>query len=165
MDKIENLLYTLKKMYPEKNIYFGTFPSEVRPEYINSDILQKIHKYCHNKSINIGAQSGSNKLLKEISRAHSVDDIYNGIQNCFDNQIKPIVDFIFGFPTETIEDLTKTMELINWICNHGGEVRAHYFTPLPGTKYEYFTPKKIPFIIEKELGKLALNGKLKGKWN
>lgn len=164
IQKINNLLETLKKTYNNKNIFFGTFPSEVRPEYINETLLDMIHKYCNNRSINIGVQSGSNRILKEISRAHTIEDVYNHIQICFDNDIIPIVDFIFGFPFETIEDLKESLLLIKWICKHNGKIRSHFFSPLPNTKYYNLIPKNIPREISYELGRMALNGNLSGRW-
>ncbi len=162
--KIELLLRELNNKYSQKNIFFGTFPSEVRPDYVKESILDMIHKYCKNKSINIGAQSGSNKILNEISRGHNVEDVFQSIQSCFDSQITPIVDFIFGFPNETINDIEETMNLINWICKNNGKVRAHYFMPLPGTKYEHKNPTMIPKSILRKLGKMAQNGDINGKW-
>jgi hypothetical protein len=56
------------------------------------------------------------------------------------------------------------LELIDWICKNGGEVRAHYLTPLPSTAYENVVPADVHPDISKKLGKLALGGKLKGTW-
>jgi B12-binding domain/radical SAM domain protein len=163
LDKVEKLLSTLHEM-PGKNIYFGTFPSEVRPEFVNDRSVELVREYCENRSLSLGAQSGSERILKEIRRGHTVEDSINAVECCLEHEIVPAVDFIFGFPTETEEDQEKSLDLVRWICNKGGTVRAHYLTPLPGTPYASVTPTKISDKVRRELGKLALHGKLTGYW-
>jgi len=162
-DKVERLLSALHEI-PNKNIYFGTFPSEVRPEFVTEESVELIRKYCANDSLGLGAQSGSERVLKEIQRGHTVEDLISAVECCLEHEITPAVDFIFGFPTETEEDQEKSLELIRWICRKGGTVRAHYLTPLPGTPYSSATPSEVIGRINSELGKLALDGKLTGYW-
>ncbi|WNY27918.1 tRNA-2-methylthio-N(6)-dimethylallyladenosine synthase [Methanimicrococcus stummii] len=162
-EKVKELLSSLSKL-ENKRLFFGTFPSEVRPEFVTEEMIDLLHAYCANDSLSIGAQSGSDAVLKEIGRGHSANDVYSAAELCFSNDITPIVDFITGFPSETEEDQQKTLEMIDWLCQKGGEVRAHYLTPLPSTAYENVTPAKVHPEISKKLGKLALGGKLKGTW-
>ncbi|WNY27280.1 TIGR04013 family B12-binding domain/radical SAM domain-containing protein [Methanolapillus ohkumae] len=147
-----------------KRIFFGTFPSEVRPEFITEEMMELVTTYCANDSISIGAQSGSDDILQEIGRGHTAEDVYSAVEICLEKKIIPIVDFIIGFPNETEKDQEKTLELIDWICQKNGEVRAHYLTPLPSTPYENIIPGKVHPEISKKLGQLALGGKLKGVW-
>lgn len=69
-DKVEKLLSALHKL-PDKNIFFGTFPSEVRPEFVTDESAEIVRKYCANDSLSLGAQSGSDRILKEIRRGHN----------------------------------------------------------------------------------------------
>ncbi|MDV0445346.1 tRNA-2-methylthio-N(6)-dimethylallyladenosine synthase [Methanimicrococcus sp. At1] len=162
-EKVRELLSSLSKL-ENKRIFFGTFPSEVRPEFVTEEMIDMVRSYCANDSLSIGAQSGSDAVLKEIGRGHSAEDVYTAAELCFSNNITPIVDFITGFPSETAEDQQKTLEMIDWLCQKGGEVRAHYLTPLPSTAYENVAPASVHPDICKKLGKLALGGKLKGTW-
>jgi len=162
-EKVKELLSGLSKL-DGKRIYFGTFPSEVRPEFVTEEMIDLVGKYCANDSLSIGAQSGSDAVLTEIGRGHSAADVLNAAEICRRADIIPIVDFIIGFPNETLTDQEQTLEMIDWICRHGGEVRAHYLTPLPSTPYENIVPAKVHPEISKKLGKLALGGKLKGNW-
>lgn len=162
-DKVEKLLSALHTL-PDKKIFFGTFPSEVRPEFVTDESAEFIRKYCANDSLSLGAQSGSNRILKEIRRGHTVEDTISAIECCLEHEIVPAVDFIFGLPTETEEDQEKSLDLVRWICRKGGTVRAHYLTPLPGTPYSSAIPAKISDRVRRELGKLALGGKLTGYW-
>ncbi|HOQ66423.1 MAG TPA: TIGR04013 family B12-binding domain/radical SAM domain-containing protein [Methanosarcina thermophila] len=162
-DKVEKLLSTLYKL-PDKKIFFGTFPSEVRPEFVTDESVELVRTYCANNTLSLGAQSGSDRILKEIRRGHTVDDSISAVECGLEHEIIPAVDFIFGLPTETEEDQEKSLDLVRWICKKGGTVRAHYFTPLPGTPYESAVPTEVSDRVRRELGKLALSGKLTGYW-
>jgi B12-binding domain/radical SAM domain protein len=162
-DKVEKLLSALHRL-PDKKIFFGTFPSEVRPEFVTDESAELVRKYCANDSLSLGAQSGSNGILKEIRRRHAVEDTISAVECCLEHEIVPAVDFIFGFPTETEEDQEKSLDLVRWICRKGGTVRAHYLAPLPGTPYSSVTPTEVSDRVKRELGKLALGGKLTGYW-
>lgn len=162
-DKVEKLLSALHKL-PDKNIFFGTFPSEVRPEFVTDESAEIVRKYCANDSLSLGAQSGSDRILKEIRRGHTVEDSISAVECCLEHEITPAVDFIFGLPTETEEDQEKSLDLVRWICKKGGTVRAHYMTPLPGTPYASAVPAEVTDRVRRELGKLALVGKLTGYW-
>lgn len=162
LDKVESLLRALAEL--KRPIYFGTFPSEVRPEFVSVQALEFITKYCSNRVLNIGAQSGSPKVLKAIGRGHDVEAVETACRLCRDHGVKPQVDFIFGLPMETAGDQQLSLELINKIMADGGSVRAHYFTPLPGTPLARTMPAPVADQVAGELGKLALQGKLTGSW-
>lgn len=162
-DKVEKLLSALYEL-PDKKIFFGTFPSEVRPEFVTEESAELVRKYCANDSLSLGAQSGSDRILKEIRRGHTVEDSISAVECCLEHEIVPAVDFIFGLPTETEEDQEKSLDLVRWICKKGGTVRAHYMTPLPGTPYASAVPSEVSDHVRRELGKLALGGKLTGYW-
>jgi B12-binding domain/radical SAM domain protein len=162
LDNVESLLRALAEL--KRPIYFGTFPSEVRPEFVSVQALELITKYCSNRVLNIGAQSGSPRILRAISRGHDVEAVETACQLCSDQGIEPLVDFIFGLPMETAGDQQLSLELIEKIIADGGGVRAHYFTPLPGTPLARTTPTTAADQVARELGKLALQGKLTGSW-
>jgi B12-binding domain/radical SAM domain protein len=157
--KIKKLLECLKG-----NVYFGTFPSEVRPEFISDDLLELVVSKCVNESIHFGAQSGSDIVLNEMERGHTRNDIEVALDRCLDHGLKPVVDFIFALPTETEEDQLDSLRLVDQIVSKGGKIRAHYFTPLPGTLYESESPSTLAKEVDQKLGKLARQSKLTGSW-
>jgi B12-binding domain/radical SAM domain protein len=163
LDKVEALLKALASQ--KKPIYFGTFPSEVRPEFVSEPALELLTKYCANRTLNIGGQSGSSEVLKAIGRGHGLEEIEEACDLCLDHSIVPHVDLIFGLPQESAEDQRLTLGLARWIVQKGGKVRAHYFTPLPGTPLENKAPVPICPEVTAELGRLALGGKLTGYWS
>lgn len=162
LDKVESLLRAMAEL--KRPIYFGTFPSEVRPEFVSLKALELITEYCSNRVLNIGAQSGSPRILESICRGHDVKAVEAACQLCRDHGIVPLVDFIFGLPMETEDDQILTLDLIEKIIADRGSVRAHYFTPLPGTPLARTIPAPVADQVAYELGKLALEGKLTGSW-
>jgi B12-binding domain/radical SAM domain protein len=145
-------------------VYFGTFPSEVRPEFVTDELLEVVKERCANTSIHIGAQSGSDAVLEETNRGHSRHSVEVAVDICRSHGFCPVVDFIFGLPTEVAADQVESLDLIDSIVSQGGRARAHYFIPLPGTPYENESPAPVLSVVRKRLGKLARDGKLSGRW-
>lgn len=86
------------------------------PEEITEELIQTIKeepKICH--YLDIPIQSGSDRILKLMGRRTNTDQIRNMISK-LRREIPDIcirTTFITGFPTETEEDFTDTMEFIN----------------------------------------------------
>ena len=145
-------------------IYFGTFPSEIRPEKINKEVAKLLKTYVDNRRVNIGAQSGSDELLKKIKRGHTSDDVLNAMEALNSVDLTAEVDYIIGLPDETLEDQRLTIEHMKKVINMGGKIRIHYFIPLPGTPYALRKPSEIPLWLRHELMKLVGSGKARGNW-
>jgi len=158
LDRVERLLTSL-----EGNIYFGTFPNEVRPEFVSDEALGLIARYCSNTRVAFGIQSGSDRVLAGIGRGHTVADGVRAVELCRDHGLTPVVDVILGFPSETGEDEEATLRLIRWVTR-SGRVRLHSFIPLPGTPLAGTSPRPVSPAADRLLGRLALDGKLTGSW-
>ena len=126
---VENLLKNFSG-----NIYFGTFPSEVRPEFVTPEMVSLVATYCANTELHLGGQSGSDRVLRAIHRGHTAEQVVTAACIIKDAGLTPVVDFIFGLPGEHKEDQAATLECIRAIIAEGGKIRAHYFLPLPGTE-------------------------------
>jgi len=160
---VEALLKNIRKILGKSGrIYFGTFPSEIRPDYINKDTIQLIRKYANNDNIIIGAQSGSQRLLDLCHRQHSVSDIYNAVKITIDSGLKANVDFIFGLPKENEEDIKETAKVIEDLIKMGAKIHSHIFTPLPGTPFENYSYGKIAKEIKTLLNKYIAKGLIFG---
>jgi B12-binding domain/radical SAM domain protein len=158
-EKVEKLFSRLKN-----SIYFGTFPSEVRPEFVCEKSLSLLVRYCSNTKLHFGAQSGSDIVLDRLCRGHTVNDVIRAVELCKEFAITPVVDFIVGLPFESDEDQKMTMDLIQWVAR-SGKVHVHRFIPLPGTALAGNNARSLLPETEKICGKLALSGKLTGSWN
>ncbi|SEG02698.1 B12-binding domain/radical SAM domain protein, MJ_1487 family [Caloramator fervidus] len=149
---LEEFLKEIYKLYkPKGKIYIGSFPSEVRPEHVTEETLELLKTYADNKNIIIGAQSGSCKILKECKRAHSVEDVYRAVKLSVKYGYVPDVDFIFGLPHETKEDVLDTINFMKELVKLGARIHAHTFMPLPQTPYAKERPGKIDYKIKETL--------------
>lgn len=162
IEKLENLMKNLFEI--KKRLFFGTFPSEVRPEFILPKTLDLVNKYCDNTFIHFGAQSGSDEVLQYIRRGHTVSDVINAVENCRESGLTPKVDFIFGFPKENELQRKESIELIKHIIKKNGKVHAHYFMPLCGTYFEKESPETLEKGVLEILGKMAKKGQITGSW-
>ncbi len=162
LDKVEELLYKLSKL--GGRIFFGSFPSEVRPEFVTEEAVKVMKKYVSNKRVIIGAQSGSERVLKLINRGHSVEDVENAVKVLVSHGFKPEVDFILGLPFETEEDMEMTLEFMEKIARMGAKAHLHYFMPLPGSPFAYANPTKLSERIRRRVAKIVGEGKGYGQW-
>ncbi len=89
----------------------------MHPKNILNDIDELIEAISYEKVYNfihLPIQSGSNKILKEMNRNHTVEQYYD-IINKFKEKIPNITiatDIIVGYPTETTEDFNLTCNLL-----------------------------------------------------
>ncbi len=164
-DAIIYLLKSLKSLEGIRDIYFGTFPGEVRPETVSEELMADIKPYIANKRISIGLQSGSDEVLKKIRRGHTVEESVNAINDIIKTGYIPVVDIIIGLPGATEEDEFKTLRLIEDLVQKGSVIRAHVFMPLPGTALEKTEYKPVYTKVRKALGKLSSKGKIEGSWS
>ncbi len=157
-DKIEHLFRRCRH-----EIFFGTFPSEVRPEFVCEESLTLVNRYCANKRLHFGAQSGSDDVLRQLCRGHTTADVIRAVELCRDFALTPVVDFIVGLPFETDDDQRATLDLIHWVAR-SGNVHVHRFIPLPGTPLAGTAARPLLTETEKLCGNLALTGRLTGSW-
>ncbi len=150
LESLEELLKGARDILKDKGrIFLGTFPSEVRPEYVNDHTLSILKKYTDNTTIVIGGQSGSERILKLSHRGHSVKDIINSVKVSIKYGYKPIVDFIFGLPGEDEKDIEETIKVMNELIKMGAKIHAHTFIPLPLTPFQFERGGRVKEKIKK----------------
>lgn len=90
---------------------------------------KRIYKFFH-----LSVQSGSERLVKDMNRSHTVKDwidVKHAFRQKFGNQFTVATDIIVGYPTETEEDFEQTLRFIE---EHRPDiVNLSKFTPRPGT--------------------------------
>ena len=109
-----NLLELCAKAQPKMRIRFSTS----NPQDMTLDVVETMAKYdniCN--YIHLPVQSGSNRILKEMNRQHTVEEYKTLIDN-----IRRIIpdcgisqDMITGFPTETEADHLDTLRLMDYV--------------------------------------------------
>lgn len=165
LDAIEALLANVREAAGgEAKIYFGTFPSEIRPEHISTAALKLLKKYASNRTVIIGGQSGSQRVLDETRRGHSVDDVVRAVELCVAEGIRPDVDLLLGLPSETADDRQRSLELARKLISMGARIHSHAFMPLPGTPLRGRVPTEIEPEITLEMARLESQGAMYGQW-
>ncbi|MBU3957242.1 B12-binding domain-containing radical SAM protein [Patescibacteria group bacterium] len=99
----------------------------------DKDFLRLLKK-CNCVRLLFGAESGSKRILKYIKKHIEIEDIINSCKNVSKYGIVPDYTFISGFPTETLDDLAKTLKIIKKIIkiNKNSGVRLFSFNISPG---------------------------------
>lgn len=147
-----------------KRIFFGTFPSEVRPESVTEETLRITQEFCDNDNLTMGAQSGSPNILASIRRGHTVEQVLDAVDLANKYNFTMNVDFILGFPDETKDNQFETIDLCKELIAKKSKIHMHYLIPLPGTKYENIKPKTISPEILKILRRWSNDGIIFGSW-
>ncbi len=164
LEALESLLITLKKVNSKGRIFFGSFPSEARPEHVTTRTISLIKKYASNDNLVIGAQSGSQRILDICHRGHTVSDILRAVEITTKAGLKAYVDIIFGLPEETEKDIEETLSLIKKLIEMGAKIHAHTFIPLVGTPFYKKQAGSILPKYKKILGRWVAEGFLFGSW-
>jgi len=125
--------------------------SSLEPQEVNRDIIdlfKDVSNLCPH--IHLVAQSGSNKVLRDMKRKYTREEFLSIIDD-FRSVMKNIeftTDIIVGFPTEEEEDFRDTISLIEEV----GFVKVHIFpfSPRPGTEAFDLTPLDKKIVKERE---------------
>ena len=109
--KLSDLIFEVSQIKDLKRIRYTTS----HPRDFSEDLIQ-VHKYCEKLMplIHLPVQSGSNKILKNMNRKHTIEEyleIIKKLKNIKFN-VKFSSDFIIGYPGETEDDFKKTIELM-----------------------------------------------------
>ncbi|KAF5069140.1 tRNA-2-methylthio-N(6)-dimethylallyladenosine synthase [anaerobic digester metagenome] len=159
-EKVRRLLTRLSR--PDARIWFGTFPSEVRPEFVTDEALELVTEFCENRRLHFGIQSGSDRVLGRLGRGHTVADGLLAVERTLDNGLVPVVDLILGFPFETNEEQAETLSLAVDLAGRGCHLHVHGFVPLPGTPLAALVPRPPIPAARRVIGRLTLAGKATG---
>ena len=85
------------------------------------------------KTVWIGAESGSQKILDAMEKGDTVEDIYNAARSLRAYGIEVGFFLQFGYPGETWEDVRKTLKMVRECSPDDIGISVSY--PLPGTKF------------------------------
>ena len=128
--KLSNLISEISKIKNLKRIRYTTS----HPRDFTEDLIE-VHRNCKKLMplIHLPVQSGSNKILEEMNRKHSIEEYLDILVRLkkIRSDIKFSSDFIIGYPGETNEDFLKTVKLmkeIKFINSY-----SFIFSPRPGT--------------------------------
>jgi B12-binding domain/radical SAM domain protein len=165
LEAVDGLLRTVREgAGAEAKIFFGTFPSEIRPEHVTRESLAVLKRWVDNRTLVIGGQSGSDRILEETRRGHGVDDVIRAVELAVEAGFEPDVDFLLGLPGETEADRVLSMKLADRLVTMGARIHSHAFMPLPGTPLRDATPVPIEPSTMLAMQRLESKGKAYGQW-
>lgn len=107
---------------------------EVRIDSIDDELSAKLQHYkCFDMLI--GVESGSNRLLRLISKNFTVDRTMKSVQSLAKYNLPAVYSTIVGLPTETKEEFDQTIELMYQIykIHPRGYFTLGAYLPYPGS--------------------------------
>ncbi len=128
--KLSNLIRELSKIKNLKRIRYTTS----HPKDFTQDLIEA-HKEIDKLMpiIHLPVQSGSDKILQEMNRKHTVKSYLETVERLrkANSHIEFSSDFIIGYPGETADDFQKTIKLLEEV----GFINSYsyLFSPRPGT--------------------------------
>jgi radical SAM superfamily enzyme YgiQ (UPF0313 family) len=165
VDAVEALLAGARERIGRAGrIFFGTFPSELRPEHVSPRVLALVARYCDNRAVILGGQSGSDRMLQAMGRGHDAASVERAAALAVEAGLEPSVDLVFGFPGEEEADREATRALASRLAALGARVHAHAFMPLPGTPWAGAAPAVIDGATRLLLDRLSSAGRAHGAW-
>ncbi|MBL7206313.1 MAG: radical SAM protein [Candidatus Aenigmarchaeota archaeon] len=131
--KVENICNFLKS-----EGFSGEWTGDCRVDYFKSydkDFL-KLIKNSGCNVLSIGVESGSQRILDFVCKDITVKGAIDAAKKCKDVGISFFNLFMVGFPTETREEVHKTLNLIDILerINPESSSIISSFSPYPGTK-------------------------------
>jgi B12-binding domain/radical SAM domain protein len=167
LDAVEALLAMAREVAgpPARGsrVLLGTFPSELRPEHVSRRALALLRRYCDNRTVILGGQSGSDRLLRQMGRGHDAGTVGRAVAIALEEGFRPSVDFVFGLPGELEEDRAATRRQIEQLARAGARVHVHAFEPLPGTPWRSEPPGVIDRATAALLDRLHADGRAYGE--
>jgi B12-binding domain/radical SAM domain protein len=162
---VEELLGRVREIIgSDRRLFFGTFPSEVRPEHITPAALRLLKRYVDNGNLIIGGQSGSQSVLDAVRRGHSVEDVRKAVRLAVEHGFTPNVDFLFGLPGEDEGDAEQTRRFARELADMGARIHTHTFMPFPGTPLRHAAPGTVDDETQHALRQLESHGRAYGQW-
>jgi radical SAM superfamily enzyme YgiQ (UPF0313 family) len=110
---------------------------------LNQEILNLMYKAgC--RVIDLGVESGSDRILKVIKKGITIDQAKNAIQMCLENDIDAWPGIMFNHPTETLYDVGLTLRFRKYLFELNKKYKAEVHhksgglmsTIYPGTELE-----------------------------
>jgi radical SAM superfamily enzyme YgiQ (UPF0313 family) len=120
--------------------------------YSNQEILA-IEKEANCKYVEYGVESGSSRILKMVNKKQTVEEIKQAFDVCCRVGIKSAALFMIGYPSETMEELRETVDLVEGLTAH--ILICTIYRPYPATPLHDYCAKIKNFSVPDSLEKQA----------
>lgn len=133
--------------------FLTSYPRDFTDEAL--DVMASCKRIC--KYLHIPAQSGSNKILKNMNRGYSIEEYLALIERAKNKipDLSIVGDMIVGFPDETDEDFLLSLELLKKVQYKN--VFIFKYSPRPNTIASKNYIDNIPDNIKKERNNIMLD--------
>lgn len=112
-----------------------------RVDQIDKEIIKNM-KMAGLVKLWIGAESGSNRILKLLEKDITVDMTRKTFRICKEESVDTAVFFMFGIPTETVDEMELTFDLARELDSRPMHLAIYH--PLPGTElYEKYNGEEV----------------------
>ena len=108
----ENIYPIMDRVFEFLKTDFKEISIEINPEDIDEEFV-RILKDNGITRVSVGIQQLSERILKILGRAHTLDDIKRGIEILRDNDFVLNYDFIIGVPEEGEKDIDKILNFLD----------------------------------------------------
>lgn len=108
---------------------------DTRIDYIDDFLMQDFMSHGIS-NLFIGVESGSDRILSLLKKGFQLAYIYESLNIIKKYPIHAKLSFIFGLPTETIDEYRDTLRLIIWCIENMPMVGFNlgFYLPTPGTE-------------------------------
>lgn len=123
------------RLIKEKNLKIK-FSIDARVDYFNYDFLKELKNggLCE---LRVGCESGSNRVLREIiQKGITAEQTIKAVETAKSLDLKLMLSFVIGWPTETISERQETIDLILKLQKIYDNVAVYplwIYIPYPGT--------------------------------
>lgn len=150
LDEFCTQLAAFNETLDEKITYGANY--RIIPSQDVAHIFKKF-KEANIISINVGLESGNERIRKEImKRNYSNEDVVRVVETAKENDISIMLYLMVGLPTETEVEFQDTIDLAER-CN-ADVIQLSIFSPYPGTElYKYCLERNYIDTNVKDLGR------------
>ncbi len=108
------------------------FYAQIRVDTIDKELALRLKKIgCF--AVAIGVESGNEKILKEMGKSLTKDNIRNGCKALKDADMPFLASFIIGHPGDTHETIHETLHFADEL--DADQAKFMIATPYPGTRF------------------------------
>lgn len=154
------LITEISKIEGIKRIRIGSLePRIITKEFL--DGISKIDKFCPH--FHLSLQSASNKTLKAMNRAYTIEEFFEGVRLIREYYESPAIstDVIVGFPTEEVEDFIESRDNIEKLSFY--EMHIFPYSKREGTRAAKMKEKLTNKEKSERAKELALINEVKSK--
>lgn len=105
---------------------------QTRLDRVNESLLRKM-KQAGCRLIHFGVETGSERVMEMLGKGITLEEIRKGINLVHSVGIQTACFFMFGFPTETVSDIQKTIDFAKEL--NPTYASFHIAAPYPGTAF------------------------------